>query len=224
MNLAFYTCFYGDDSNVGFIIPKTPSLKYNCYYYTNNTNMFNDLKNTNWIGIYDNKPVTNDDLISARISKHIKVMPQTYTELKKYDYLCYLDSKISVDETIVEKQIEDYFINQNYALVLKRHGWIKDNVWNEYNEAMYQFRYRLESEKYINYIINQIRNGLSDKTNEHCLTGYLVRNMKHPKTIEMNTLWFDHIQDCGIECQISFFFVKQLFSEYILSFSENPKV
>jgi hypothetical protein len=107
------------------------------------------------------------DLISARISKDIKAMPQKYTELKKYDYLCYLDSKISVDETIVEKQIEDYFINQNYALVLKRHGWIKDNVWNEYNEAILQFRYQLESEKYINYIINQIRNGLSDKTNEH---------------------------------------------------------
>jgi hypothetical protein len=47
--------------------------------------------------------------------------------------------------------------------------------------------------------------------------------MKHPKIIEMNTLWFDNIQDCGIQCQISFFFVKQLFSECILSFSENPK-
>ena len=42
--------------------------------------------------------------------------------------------------------------------------------------------------------------------------------------IELNNTWYKHIQECGIQCQISFFFVKQLFPDIIVSFTENPFV
>jgi hypothetical protein len=145
-------------------------------------------------------------------------MPENYEQLQNYDYLCYIDSKLSANERFVESQIEEYFIKQNYALLLKKHWMINDNVWNEFNCCMSQDRYRLEGEKYINYIISQVRNGLSEKSHDHVATCYLLRNMKHPKITEINKTWFNHIQICGIECQISFFFVKQMFSDYILSF------
>ena len=222
MNLAFYTCFYGGDNNIAFTIPPIPSLKYNCYYFTNNKDILFKLKNTNWIGIYDVKPIL-DDLESARISKHVRVMPQNYDQIKNYDYLCYLDSKSGkINEAFIERQINNYFKQQNFALILRKHWIINGNVWYEYNGSINQTRYRLESEKYINYIISQIRSGLSEKTNDHCATGYLLRNMKHPKTIEINKTWFNHIQMCGIECQISFHFIKQMFSQHIRSFTENP--
>ena len=64
-NLAFYTCFYGSDTNMAFQIPELPSLKYNCYYYTNNNSMILKLKETKLIAIYDHKP-TNDDLIESK--------------------------------------------------------------------------------------------------------------------------------------------------------------
>jgi len=223
MNLAYYTCFYGDENNIAFNIPDTPSLKYKCYYFTNNQTILGYLENTNWVGIYDNKPVSSDLIVSAMASKHIKAMPEGYLVLKEYDYLCYLDSKLpKVNERFVEKQIKDYFIQENFALVLRKHWFINDNVWNEFNESMNHCRYRKEDEKYINYIVGQVRAGLSEKSDEHCMTGYLLRNMKHPKIMQINETWFNHIQDCGIECQISFFFIKQMFFEYIKSFSENP--
>jgi len=223
MNLAYYTCFYGDENNIAFKIPDTPSLKYKCYYFTNNQTILGYLENTNWVGIYDNKPVSHDLIVSAMASKHIKAMPESYPELKEYDYLCYLDSKLSkVNERFVEKQIKDYFIQENFALVLRKHWFINDNVWNEFNAAMYQPRYRKEQDKCINYIINQVRAGINEKSNDHCATGFILRNMKHPKIMEINKSWFNHIQDCGIECQISFFFIKQMFTEHIKSFSENP--
>ena len=50
-NLAFYTYFYGTNNNVAFKIPDIPSLKYKCYYYTNNETIFLNIKNTKWIGI-----------------------------------------------------------------------------------------------------------------------------------------------------------------------------
>ena len=77
-------------------------------------------------------------------------------------------------------------------------------------------------QNYYSLIKNQVKNGLSEITEHHCACGFLIRNMKHTKTIEINNTWYQHIQECGIQDQISFFFVKQLFSDYILPFTENP--
>ena len=85
-------------------------------------------------------------------------------------------------------------------------------------------RYILESEKYKNYIKNQVQNGLSEITEHHCACGFLIRNMKHKQINDLNATWFQHIQECGIQDQISFFFVKQLFKECILPFTEIPFV
>lgn len=225
-NLAFYTYFYGNNDNPAFKIPEVPSLKYKCYYYTNNLSIIEKLKNTKWIGIYDDKPIKDCLIESCMMGKHIKTMPQEYLQLKEYDYLCFLDSKLDkVNETFVERFIVKYFIEQNYALLLRKHPSIhNNNVWNEFNESMLQRRYQLESEKYKRYIKNQIKNGLSEITPLHCACGFMIRNMKHKKTIEINTIWYQHIQECGIQDQISFFFVKQFFTQYILPFTEIPFV
>jgi len=224
-NLAFYTYFYGSNNNPAFKIPELPSLKYKCFYYTNNKTIIEYLKDTNWIGIYDDIQTKDDIIESCMIGKRIKTMPQLYFELKDYDYLCFLDSKLDkVSELFVEKFINKYFIEQNYALLLREHWFIHNNVWNEYYESMYQDRYKLESEKYKIYIANQVTNGLSEITEHHCACGFLIRNMKHKKIIELNNTWYNHIQQCGIQDQISFFFVKQLFNDFIYPFIEYPFV
>jgi hypothetical protein len=222
-HLAFHTCFYGSNANSAFKIPEIPSLLYDCYYYTNNPTILEQLKGTLWIGIYDDKP-TNDDMIeSCMAGKLIKAMPHTYDELKKYDYLCFLDSKLDhVDEKFVETFIQRYFIEQHYALLLREHPFIRTNVWNEFTESMYQPRYQLEKDKYTSYIHAQLNKGLSVETPHHCACGFLIRNMKHERMIEINQTWYDHIQECGIQDQISFFFVKQLFPDFIHSFTEYP--
>jgi hypothetical protein len=80
----------------------------------------------------------------------------------------------------------------------------------------------MQEEQCKNYIQKQINIGLSEITENHSACGFLIRNMKPDKMIEINTKWYEHIQECGIQCQISFFFVKQLFNEYILPFTEIP--
>uniref|UniRef100_A0A6C0IT44 Uncharacterized protein n=1 Tax=viral metagenome TaxID=1070528 RepID=A0A6C0IT44_9ZZZZ len=229
-NLAFYTCFYGGNNNKAFKIPEIPSLKYKCYYFTNNKIILNRLQNTKWIGIFDNKQImeNNDNdndnaIVSCMASKHVKVCPQEYNELKQYDYLCYLDSKLKkVNENFLEKYIHKFFIENNFALLLRRHWFVEPNIWSEYNQSMKQPRYQKQSRQYTKYINKQIKNGLLEKTYYHCCTGLLIRNMKHPKMIDINNTWYQHIQECGIQCQISFFFVKQLFKGYIYPFTEIP--
>jgi len=223
MNLAFYTYFYGSDTNKAFNIPQLPSLKYKCYYYTNNKKMLEQINTTNWIGIYDDKPTSDDVIESAMVSKYIKSMPHEYKELQQYDYLCLLDSKLEkINEIFIENCIHSYFIKQNYALIIRKHTFVHNSVWNEYNESLHQDRYRIQSEQYKKYILKQINNGLSATVQQHCMTGLIIRNMKHEKIIEINSTWYTHIQECGIQCQISFFFVKQKFDSEIKVIVENP--
>uniref|UniRef100_A0A6C0JQS2 DUF616 domain-containing protein n=1 Tax=viral metagenome TaxID=1070528 RepID=A0A6C0JQS2_9ZZZZ len=224
-NIAFYTCFYGTDDNPAFAIPEIPSDKYDCYYFSNNKKMLEKLNGTKWIGIYDNKLITNNPIESCMHGKHVKVVPEDFEVLKHYDYTCFLDSKLDkVSETFVENFIETHFIKQNYALLLREHLFIKDNVWNEYNESMKQDRYVQEKEKYKKYINNQISTGLIETTDKHCQCGFLIRNMRHPNITEIDKTWYSHIQECGIQDQISFFFVKQLFNGSIYPFKETPFV
>ncbi len=152
-------------------------------------------------------------------------MPHEYTELKEYDYLCYLDSKLEkVNEIFVEYFINAFFIEQNYALLLRRHWFVGGNVWNEFELSMTQERYRIESDNYRKYISNQVEKGLIEETDRHCACGFLIRNMKHEKMIELNNTWYQHIQECGIQDQISFHFINQLFREHIHPFTEYPFV
>jgi hypothetical protein len=93
---------------------------------------------------------------------------------------------------------------------------------SEFGLSMYQPRYYNERVRYYNYIQKQIMLGFRYKDDYHCTTGYLLRNMKHKKIIELNSTWYNHIQECGIQCQIAFFFVKQLFKNYIVPIKERP--
>lgn len=222
LNLAFYTYFYGSNNNQAYRIPNLPSTKYDCYYYTNNLSMIDRLKGTKWIAIFDNKP-TNDDIIeSCLVGKHVKTCPHEYNEIKDYSYLCYLDSKLQhVSEKFVEDVITKYFIEHDYALILREHWFIRNSVWNEFNLSISGPRYKIEKEKYKNYIYKQISKGLNE---HHAACGFLIRNMKHDKIIELNTTWYQHIQECGIQDQISFFFVKQLFEGFIYYLTDPPFV
>jgi GR25 family glycosyltransferase involved in LPS biosynthesis len=223
ISLAYYTYFYGTNNNLAYKIPPIPSEKYKCYYYSNNAKLLAELRDTNWIGIYDNKP-TNDDLIeSCMAGKHVKTSPHTYKELKDYDYLCYFDNKLpKINETFVENSINKYFVQQNYAILLRQHEFLGPDVWQEFYESMKQQRYVLEQDKYKTYIETQISLGLRAKIKTHSQGGFIIRNMKHENTPKINNTWYKHIQMCGIQDQISFFFVKQLFIDSIHDFTEYP--
>lgn len=214
LNLAFVTFFYGSVNNVAFLIPEIPSTKYNCYYYTNNNNLIEKLKNTKWISVFDNKIINNDDINeSSMASKHLKAKPHDFKLLRKYDFVCCYDNKFELYENSIESLIKNELIKNNYAIAIREHKFVQNNVWYEFALSMLHERYRKESEKTKNYIYKQLSNGLSDTTKFHYESNILIRNMKHPRINEFNEVWYSHIKECGIECQISLFFVKQLFPE-----------
>jgi hypothetical protein len=222
-NLAFYTCFYGDSDNPAYKIPALPSETYDCYYFSNNRDILQKLEGTKWIQVYDNKQLSADVIQSCMQGKHVKAYPEDFEILTKYDYLCFLDSKLDkLSETFIENRIRKYFVEQNYALLLRHHINLKGSVWNEFNESMNQDRYVKQRTRYVSYIQDQIRSGLQETTENHAQCGLLIRNMKHPNMHDLDKTWYSHILACGIQDQISFYFVKQLFAQDIHMFKEIP--
>jgi hypothetical protein len=61
--LAYYTCYFGGINNYSRLIPPLPSTKYDCYYFTNDIEIYNNLQNTLWIRVFiDCIPIHNCDI------------------------------------------------------------------------------------------------------------------------------------------------------------------
>jgi hypothetical protein len=212
--LVFYTCFFGNDTNYANVITPIPSTKYDCYYFTNNQKTLELLKDTKWTSIFVDIPIKNTCTENAMDAKDLKARPNSYDILNKYEYTCYLDSKLEIDGIKVENLINTVE-NENILYIICKHPYISSNVWDEYNTAInYQNRYFIEKDKYYNYINKQLSLGLSNTVDNHYQTGFIIRKTTE-KTMEINELWYEHIKDCGIECQISFFFIQQIYKNYI---------
>lgn len=224
--LAFVSCFYGDDKNEGYKVPPLPSENYNCYFLTNNPKILELARKDKWIGVLDNKnkPITDNDYLSSMYSKEIKAAPHHFPFLKDYTYLVYLDSKLpKISVNNIHKLIDKYLVKEPYAILLRKHQLNKDNfIWTEFNESMKQERYKLHESKYKDYIHNQIKGGFKDEVKDHAQTGFIIRNMKHPRINELNESWYSEIQKVGIQCQIMFFFIQQKFPDIIKVFTEYP--
>jgi len=213
--LVYYTCFFGDNNNIANMINDPPSNYYDCYYFTNNQLTYNSLINTNWIPIFIDIPIKDTLTENAMDAKELKACPHHFKELTKYEYTCYFDSKLIVKSNEVEDMINNILKDSQFLYIVSKHPFLtSNNVWDEYNESFHQPRYAIEKDKYYNYIIKQLNNGLSDTSDVHYQTGFIIRKSSE-KTNEINDLWYEHIKECGIECQISFFFIQQIYKKYI---------
>jgi len=181
------------------------------------------LKKTKWIPIFEDKSTTDDIFESNMLGKYIKSCPHKFSFIKDVDYLCYFDTKVEkISEAFVEEYVEKYFVQANYAILLRAHPYLGTNVWDEVKESLRFMRYKLQEDKIKKYIKKQVDSGLKEQTERHACTGFIIRNMKHSKINDLNEFWYKHIEECGIQCQISFFFVKQLFPNVIHIFSALP--
>ena len=213
--LVFYTCFFGDDHSVANKIPSVPTTEYDCYYFTNNLSTYNKLKNTGWNRVFINDiPIKETYTGNSMDSKEIKSCPHKFQILNQYKYSCYFDSKLKIDMERVKINLTN-LINSDKSIIFAKHPLIKsNNVWDEFNESMKQPRYFSQKEQYEKYINQQLSQGMMPVSDIHHVTGFIIR--KHGETTnQINEEWYKHIKECGIQCQISFFFVQQMYKAHI---------
>lgn len=223
MKIVYYTCFFGADNNYRNCIPEPPT-QCDSYYYTNNTSTYNKLEGTRWNRVFVDIPVKNDLTLDSMDAKLLKACPYMFKELRDGDATCYFDSALQVDASHVQELCDRVFTLSNYSIIMARHPFISP-TWlpsarNEYKNAMLQPRYASQKDQIDAYMHEQVESGLLDMDCIHYATGFIVR--KHSQVErQLGEVWYSHIKKCGIECQISFFFVQQMFKGHIYDVEFN---
>lgn len=208
--LAYYSGFCGNNTNIACRIPKVPSDIYDCYFYTNNLDIYEKLKDTKWIRKFLYMEPSDDLNISTFQCKQLKTCPHLYSDLTKYSNTLWLDSKLGLlNENIVLDIMSNNMLEND--MLLRKHPWHSPYIWYEVDASMKIELYKNISPQIHTYIYKQIDAGLKDFTPWHLACGLIIRKMNN-NTKLIGEKWYEHIIDCGIQDQISFFFIKQLFS------------
>lgn len=221
--LAYYTCYFGKLYNYSRLVPPIPSEKHDCYYFTNDLEIYNSLENTLWKRIFCNDVHAHDcNIANTMETKILRTCPHKFDILNDYEYLCWFDSKLKVFEDKVEELMEQLANNEDKIMVLTKHPYSNrfTSVWDEFNLAMGYDRYACQKEQNIKYINKQIENGYSEKINIHFSGGWNLKK-KCKKVEEFGELWYSHILECGIEDQISLQFVQQKYIDNIIAVDDK---
>lgn len=215
MKLAYYTCYFGGEYNYSNVIPPLPSVKYDCYFFTNNHQLAHKLKDT-WKIIFMEIPIHNCDVKDTMETKEIRCCPHRFDVLNQYEYLCWFDTKLAVYENKIEELMLE-LEKTDKIIVLTKHPYSDrfNSVWDEFNLSMAVPKYYSQKERYENYIRKQINLGFSEKINVHFCNGWSLKK-KCKKMEEYNELLYLHVQECGIEDQISLQFIQQKYIEHIM--------
>jgi hypothetical protein len=214
MKFAVYTTYCGDVERLTWKpLPIDQNIPH--YFVSNNKDVFTVTNSFNWKPIYLDAPVHIDATYSAQQAKVAKSKPHIFPEFQEYDYLLYVDDKLSFDLNRIKDTIETMEA-MNSPIGMRTHPTSpkveeKFNVLFDLIECMYQWRYRREWHRTVQYINDQVNLGYKLETKRYFATGLILRNMRHPDINNINDMWYDHILKCGPQCQISFHFVAQRF-------------
>lgn len=160
---------------------------------------------------------TEQYIVNSRDSKPLKVFPEKYLE-KPYDFVVWYDNKfnVNVSDTMAFIHLWDY----SKCIAMHLHPFNK-TVVDEFNVAICFPRYKRQQNDYVRYIDDCKTKGLTEYYHKHSQTGFIIYNTHHQKTKEIQELWMSHINQCGIECQISFNMVRQMYESYIAEFPHD---
>lgn len=212
--LAVYTCFFGNDKNWSNVVLE-PLKGFDSYYFTNNPKTYESLALTRWKRVWVNIPVSDDMIECARQSKHLRCCPWDVPELKAYPYLCWVDSKLRMNDWDAVMESVTKLVLSDKVWLFTQHPRQYTDVWGEYHEAIQHEKYARQKAQYKAYITSRLDAGYTiDKPIRVCC-GFSIRK-RCPLAKEIGEFWYQEIQECGIEDQISFQFVHQRYEDAIL--------
>lgn len=217
-SLAFYTGFFGNDTNWAAMIPNVPHPSYDAWYFTNNPRIFERLAHTGWKRVWVSTPIHGDNVKDALSSKELRCCPERFPELANYDYLCWLDSKMHFTSwAAFEEMWEALRSSETLLVAATQHPTPYTSVWGEYEAAIKYEKYAREKDAYRRYIEDQLAKGMDVSKPQRICCGFRLMKMV-PRRKELGETWLQHIHMCGIEDQITWQFVHQLYEEAIVIF------
>jgi hypothetical protein len=213
MNLAVYSTYCGTLENKTFN-SKSVDSSYPHFFVSNNEEVLLEASRVGYIPINLQLEISDSPVLSAYQAKIAKVIPHVITPLSEYDFLFYKDDKILLSTKKIEESVIR-LIDSDSSISIRPHPFLSGNILYEFGEAMLQPRYKSQWEQTVTYITEESKNGTQLECQMYW-TSAILRNMRHLDTIKISELWWEHINRCGIECQISFNVIAQKFNSITL--------
>lgn len=159
-----------------------------------------------------------------------RTLPHLFYKLDRYKFLFHLDTSAIQGSNITRILYEVERLNSTLqtssqststyspkAMSFNLHPYSfpeKKTVQEELKDSLNQQRYSVDELRYSSYIKSRIEQGLSGAVVLH--GGFVIRNMDHPMTTKIGSLWYSETLMVGIQDQISLSFVYEKYQEYIL--------
>jgi hypothetical protein len=199
------------------VIPNAPEDIINCYFYSNNIKLKEEVTKKGWLFCFFEDSIHNgESLESSLLAKKVKFLQlnDSYSSLfYNFEHLIYMDSRRISDDI-------DRIIQLNtLGILIRNTPRVKPTVWHEVEEAKGQERYAKNIKQTIDFINNKIEIGYSDNCRV-MNTGVIAYNMKTPEIKAQIHSLCDEVYNACVdlaqpECQILWCILSQRYSSII---------
>lgn len=171
-NILLISCIFGKKFNKVY---ERPSLFNNATFFTNNSDLKNEITEKGWKYFYIDFYLSNDEIISSLQSKYVKFLKflDDYEEFRKFKYILYFDHKCKIENDNIYQLFSISQNNPNSKIIIRETPRNK-SIWDEVVEASKHSRYAYNMINTIKFIKNII---IKDKLNDRsriCATGLIL--------------------------------------------------
>ena len=224
--VAFVTGYTGHSTNAN--IPVVPS-RGNSFFINNLDALAERAHAEGWVPVHIDMGTIDllDYVQTTMAGKPMKVFPQTFVPNgTQYDFVVWFDNKFNVNVKGTFDVVHAW--DPVHAVVMHKHPFLCCGADLEFMESMKQDRYLKQKHQYLKYIAEEQVQGFPVHGERHFQTGFIVYNLHHEDTQSIQSMWMGHIHRCGIQCQISMYFVAQRFptsiGEFIPPVSNSERI
>lgn len=217
----FITGYTGSSDHNVPVLPSNFSI-----FATNLNSMSDTAKAARW-RVANVSATDNDYINSTMSSKQMKVYPQQFLlslgiPEAEVDFVVWFDNKFDVNTAGVLNVTTNW--DPTHAVMLHLHPFLCCGFDSEFEESMKQPRYFAQREQYLAYADQEVAAGYHRNGEKHFQGGFIIYNLRNKKTRLFQDTWWDHIQRCGIQDQLSLYFVAQRFKDDIGIFHDSISV
>tara|TARA_X000000950_G_C13913368_1_gene659877 strand:+ start:4449 stop:5267 length:819 start_codon:yes stop_codon:yes gene_type:complete len=226
IKLAYVSGYVGPIDNNLYATPRIPNKIENidCYFITNVETVAHEAETNGWAVIIIAHPSDHSYHGCTRACKKLKIFPQSYVPSDKrdeYDFILWFDNKFDPIHSDIKIVLNKW--DKSKAMAMHYHPKLANenglgSVYEEINLSMDQDRYKLEYDQYKNYVDGEISLKYSPENEKHYTCCFIIYYLKNTITYKIQETWWTHVQQCGIQDQISMFFVAQRFKNEIINF------
>ena len=212
-DLLIISCIFGKQFK--YVNP-SPDNK-NSYFFTNNTELKDEIITKGWNYVYVNKVLSDDIIISSLQSKYIKFLKflDNFPQFQNAKTIIYFDHKQNVSSASIDEI--KLLINNNIdkSLIIRQTPQKKNSVYDEIKAAMNQPRYVKNMDKTKKFIKDIIATKEFNTKVRICNTGLLIFINREEIKELLNNVYQKCIEHEQPECQIYWSIFSQKYKDKI---------